>query len=108
MNDRLMQERGVLGKLRSFSVNTVTLCLSSLRQLFCGFSRSSVTHLRIVINHDGRWLRDIGPQYIFELANFVPDLEEISLDQVGMLNVTPLPGNLVSFLLDSICGSLAN
>lgn len=87
-------ERGVLGKLRSFSVNTVTLCLSSLRQLFCGFSRSSVTHLRIVVNHYGRWLRDIGPQYIFELAEFVPDLEEISLDQVGMLNVTPLPGDL--------------
>ncbi|KAF8494404.1 hypothetical protein F5888DRAFT_1805581 [Russula emetica] len=87
-------ERGVLGKLRSFSVNTITLCLSSLRQLFCGFSRSSVTHLKIVINHYGTWLRDIGPQYIFELAKFVPDLEEISLDQVGMLNVTPLPGDL--------------
>jgi hypothetical protein len=64
--------------------------------------------LRIVVNHYGTWLRDIGPQYIFELAKFVPDLEEISLDQVGMLNVTPLPGDLVGSLLDNVCGSLAN
>ena len=89
-------------------MNTITLSLSSLRQLFCGLSRSSVTHLRIVVNHYGTWLRDIGPQYIFELAEFVPGLEEISLDQVGMLNVTPLPGDLVSSLLDSVCGFLAN
>lgn len=103
-----MQERGVLGRLRSLSVNTITLCLSTIRQLFCGFYRSSLTHLRIVIYHNGTWLRDIGPQYIFELARFVPNLEEISLDQVGMLNVTPLPGDLVSPLLDSVFGSLAN
>lgn len=86
-------EREVLGKLRSFSVNMITLCLSSLRQLFRGFSRSSVTHLRIVVYHYGIWLSDIGPQYILELAKWVPNLEEISLDQVGMLNVTPLPGD---------------
>ena len=42
----------------------------------------------------------MGPQYIFELAEFVPDLEEISLDQIGMVNVTPLPGDLVSSPLD--------
>jgi hypothetical protein len=89
-------------------VNAATLNLSSLRQLFCGFTRSFVTHLRIIVNHYGTWLRDIGPQYIIELAKFVPDLEEISLDQVGMLNVTPLPGDLVSSLLDSVCGKLAN
>jgi hypothetical protein len=84
------------------------LCPANLRQLFCGFSHSSVTHLRIVINHFGTWLRDIGPQYIHELAEHVPNLEEISLDQNGMLNVTPLPGDLVSSLLGSVCGSLAN
>jgi hypothetical protein len=64
--------------------------------------------LRIIVNHHGTWVRDFGPQYIIELAKFVPDLEEISLDQVGMLNVMPLPGELVSFLLDSVCGRLAN
>jgi hypothetical protein len=64
--------------------------------------------LRIIVNHYGKWLRDIGPQYIFELAKFVPDLEEISLDQIGMVNVTPLPGDLVSSPLGSVCGSLAN
>ncbi len=85
----------------------MSICLSSLRQLFCGFFRSSVTHLRIVVNVGGRWLRDIGPQYIFELAKFVPDLEEISLDQVGMSNAMPLPGDLVSSLLDSARESLA-
>ncbi|KAI0291581.1 hypothetical protein BC826DRAFT_1022611 [Russula brevipes] len=87
-------DRGVLGKLRSFSISTVALSLSNLRQLFCGFSRSSVTHLRIVVNHFGRWLCDFGPQYIFELAKLVPDLEEISLDQIGMPRADPLPGNL--------------
>jgi hypothetical protein len=76
-------------------VNTNTLSLSSLRQLFYGFSRSSVTHLRIVVNHYGTWLRDIGPQYLSELAKFVPDLEEISLDQSGMVKAMPLPGDLV-------------
>jgi hypothetical protein len=45
---------------------------------------------------------------MFELAKLVPDLEEISLDQVGMLNVTPLPGDLVSSLLNNVCGSLTN
>lgn len=79
-------------------MNIITLPV--LRQLFCGFSRSSVTHLRIIVNHFGTWLRDMGPQYIFELAEFVPDLEEISLDQIGMVNVTPLPGDLVSSPLD--------
>ncbi|KAI0255568.1 hypothetical protein BJV78DRAFT_684903 [Lactifluus subvellereus] len=87
-------ERGVLKKLRSLSVNTVTLSLSSLRQLFSGFSRSPVTHLRIVVNHNGRWLPDFGPHYIAELANLVPHLEELSLDQVGMPRAAHLPGYL--------------
>ncbi len=64
--------------------------------------------MRIVVNHYGTWLRDIGPQYIFELAKLVPDLEEISLDQVGMLNMTPLPGDLVSSLLHGDRVSLPN
>ena len=68
----------------------------SLRQLFSGFSQSAVTHLRIVVNHNGRWLHDFGPQYIFELSELVPNLEEISLDQVGMAKASPLPGHLVS------------
>jgi hypothetical protein len=90
------QDRGVLRKLHSFSINMETLSLSSLRQLFSSFSRSSVTHLRIVVNHNGRWLCEFGPQYISVLAKFVPDLEEISLDQVGMPMPAPLPGHLVS------------
>lgn len=64
--------------------------------------------MRIVISHYGTWVRDIGPQYIFELAKFVPNLEEISLDQVGMLNVTPLPGDLVGSLPYSVCVSRSN
>lgn len=79
-----------------------------MRQLFYGFSRSSVTHLRIVINHFGTWLRDIGPQYIFELARFVPDLEEISLDQLGMVKEMPLPGDLVSPILDGVTVSIVD
>jgi hypothetical protein len=71
-----------------------------MRQLFYGFPLSSITHLRIVINHYGTWLHGIGPQYILELARFVPDLEEISLDQLGMVKATPLPGDLVSAILD--------
>jgi hypothetical protein len=73
-----------------------------MKLLFCGFSRSSVTHLRIVVIHYGTWLRDFGPQYISELANLVPDLEEISLDQLGMLNVEPLPGSMVSSVMDKV------
>ena len=92
----IRQDRGALRKLRSFSVNTDTLSLSSLRQLFRGLSRSSITHMRIVVNHHGMWLRDFGPQYISELAKLVPDLEEISLDQSGMSKAAPLPGHLVS------------
>jgi len=87
-------ERGTLGKLRSFSLSTNTFNLSGLRQLFGSFTRSSVTHLRIVVNHHGRWLHDFGPQYISELYRLIPDLEEISLDQMGMLKPTPLPGEL--------------
>lgn len=71
-----------------------------MRQLFYGFPRSSITHLRIIINHYGTWLHEIGPQYILELARFVPDLEEISLDQMGMIKAMPLPGDLVSAILD--------
>jgi hypothetical protein len=92
----IRQDRGALRKLRSFSVNTDTLSLSSLRQLFRGFSRSSITHMRVVVNHHGMWLCDFGPQYISELAKLVPDLEEISLDQSGMSKAAPLPGHLVS------------
>ncbi|KAI9511245.1 hypothetical protein F5148DRAFT_1172853 [Russula earlei] len=87
-------DRGVLGKLRSISVNTTALSVSDLRQLFSAFSRSFVTHLRIVVNHYGRWLEDFGPQYISELSKLVPNLEEISLDQLGMVKAMPLPGKL--------------
>ncbi|KAH9955302.1 hypothetical protein BC827DRAFT_880535 [Russula dissimulans] len=87
-------ERGALGKLRSFSLSTIALSLSGLRQLFGSFSRSSVTHLRIVVNHHGRWLHDFGPQYLSELYRLIPDLEEISLDQMGMFKPAPLPGHL--------------
>ena len=83
--------------MRSLSVNATLFNLSSLTQLFRGFSRSSVTHLKIVVNHYGRWLREFGPQYVFELAKLVPNLEEITLDQMGMSNVASLPGQMVSF-----------
>jgi hypothetical protein len=61
-----------------------TLSLTSLRQLFCGFPCSSVTHLRIAANHNGTWLHNFGPQYVSELAKHMPDLEEISLGQLGI------------------------
>ena len=90
------QSRGVLGRLRSISVDTDALSIVTLTQLFSAFSSSSVTHLRIVVNHCGIWLSDFGPQYIMELAKLIPDLEELSLDQKGMPVPTPLPGCLVS------------
>jgi hypothetical protein len=71
----------------------------TLTQLFSGFARSSVTHLRIVVNHCGIWLSDFGPQYVMELAKLIPDLEELSLDQKGMPAPAPLPGCLVSATL---------
>jgi len=80
-------------------VDTDTLSIVTLTQLFSGFSCSSVTHLRVVINHYGRWLPDFGPQYVMELAKLIPDLEELSLDQKGMPVPAPLPGRLVSVTL---------
>jgi hypothetical protein len=50
----------------------------------------------------------MGPQYIYDLAKLVPDLEEISLDQFGMLKATPLPGDLVSSIPDGVCVGLAD
>jgi len=62
-----------------------------------------VTHLKIVVNHYGTWLPDFGPQYIFELAKLVPNLEEITLDQLAMPDVAPLPGEMVS-VMPAACG----
>lgn len=86
--------QGGLGRLRSISVDTNTLNIVSLAQLFSGSSGSSVTHIRVVVNHYGRWLPDFGPQYVMELAKLIPDLEELSLDQKGMPIPAHLPGCL--------------
>jgi hypothetical protein len=94
-----LQSQGGLGRLRSISVDTNTLNIVSLAQLFSGFSGSSVTHIRVVVNHYGRWLPDFGPQYVMELAKLIPDLEELSLDQKGMPIPAHLPGCLVSAIL---------
>ncbi|KAI9461962.1 hypothetical protein BJY52DRAFT_168422 [Lactarius psammicola] len=91
---RIGFSRGVLGRLRSISVDTDALSIVTLTQLFSGFSCSSITHLRVVVNHYGRWLPDFGPQYVMELAKLIPDLEELSLDQKGMPMPAPLPGRL--------------
>jgi len=104
-DDQPHQDCGIFRKLRSFSINMNTLSLPSLRQLFCGFSRSSVTHLRIVVNHHGTWLRDFGPRYISELSKLVPNLEEISIDQSGMTDAAPLPGHMVSSVMHAVCAS---
>jgi len=71
----------------------------ALTQLFSGFSGSSVTHLRVIVNHSGRWLPDFGPQYVMKLAKLIPDLEELSLDQKRMPVPASLPGHLVSATL---------
>ncbi|KAF8269618.1 hypothetical protein EI94DRAFT_934195 [Lactarius quietus] len=94
--------QGVLGRLCSISVDTNTLSIVALTQLFSGFSCSSVTHLRVVVNHYGRWLPDFGPRYVMELAKLVPDLEELSLDQKEMVVPAQLPGCLVEYLGRSI------
>lgn len=91
---RIGFSRGILGRLRSISVDTDTLSIVTLTQLFSDFSCSSVTHLRVVVNHSGRWLPDFGPQYVVELAKLIPGLEELSLDQKGMSVPAPLPGRL--------------
>lgn len=91
---RIGFSRGVLGRLRSISVDTDTLSIVALTQLFSGFPCSSVTHVRIVVNHYGRWPPDFGPRYVMELAKLIPDLEELSLDQKGMPVLATLPGCL--------------
>ncbi|KAI0299033.1 hypothetical protein B0F90DRAFT_1668851 [Multifurca ochricompacta] len=73
----------ILGEVLQFGFTPFLWVLS-----FLGYA------LEIVVNHNGEWLRDFGPLYILELAKLVPDLEELSLDQVGMWGVVPLPGHL--------------
>lgn len=51
--------------------------------------------MRLVVNQNGTWVQDFGPRYVHLIADQAPDLEELCLDQVGMVLPSSLPGDLV-------------
>lgn len=58
--------------------------------------------MRLVVNQNGTWVQDFGPQYVRIIASQAPDLEELCLDQVGMVLPASLPGDLVCRVLLSV------
>ncbi|KAA1474150.1 hypothetical protein DENSPDRAFT_315574 [Dentipellis sp. KUC8613] len=87
---------GVLSNLRSFSLSAF-LAPPTLEALFRAFAASRVTRIRLVVNFGGRWLEDFSPRHIVMLAQCVPHLEELVLDQDDMTEAAPLPGSLADW-----------
>ncbi|KAI0063331.1 hypothetical protein BV25DRAFT_1915249 [Artomyces pyxidatus] len=89
---------GALSAMRAFSVDTL-LGPPAVHHLFFGFAQSQVTHLRLVVNHFNQWAPGFSSAYIDLLASLLPHLEEVILDQIGMTEVSQLPGNLHDWAL---------
>lgn len=88
-------------KLRAVSFDLVTTP-HSLQRLVRGYEWSNITHMRLVVNQNGTWVQDFSPHYVRIIASQAPGLEELCLDQVGMVLPASLPGDLVRRVLLSL------
>lgn len=90
----IVQQQRWLPNLRAISFDLVTTP-HSLQRLIRGSAFSNITHMRLVVNQNGTWIHDFGPHYVRIIAAQAYRLQELCLDQAGMVLPASLPGDLV-------------